>query len=116
MGWWHPYFFSDTEGVQLLLPDVVLSGPVSLFVGFLLVALLCVADRFLFHRFGFNEPAPAAVLYAVQRLTGGLVMLLMMTFNAPLFAWIICSLGVGEWLATRGSAGNTSPFPRCPPP
>ena len=107
MGWWRPYFFMSTEGVQLLLPEIVLSGPVSHVAGFALVLLLCVADRFLTHRFGFSEPVASAMLYAVQRLTGGLVMLLLMSFNAPLFVWVICSLGVGEWLAIRGSVSTT---------
>ena len=107
VGWWRPHFFIETDGVQLLLPGVVLESMGSHIIGFALVLLLCIADRFLQHRFGFAEPVPSAVLYAFQRLTGGLIMLLMMTFCLPLFVWIILSLGVGEWLAIRGSVSTS---------
>ena len=49
MGWWHPYFFSDTAGVQLLIPQLAVANPdgdgAPLIVVLVLVLVLCFGER-----------------------------------------------------------------------
>ena len=115
MGWWKPYFFFDPHGVQLLLPSFVL-GTASSYIGAAVsIVLLCLADRRLAHALsaaaaGSESANARAALFLVQRCTGTLLMLLLMSFNAPIIAYTLASLGAAEryelWrLASRSSQG-----------
>ena len=98
MGWWRPYFFVELTGVQLLLPGLVLRSYGDCFLGGCFIAVLGYADRWLAHatsRTLRNDNATAA-LFTAQRLTGGLLMLLMMSFNVPLFLWTVTCVGASE--------------------
>lgn len=101
MGWWRPFFFFDPSGVQLLVAGFALDGFLSYLLGAACIAGLCFADRLLaahhacVHAWQRDDTKTAA-LYAAQRLTGGLIMLLLMSFNVPVFGWVIVSLGLAE--------------------
>jgi hypothetical protein len=110
MGWWKPYFFTDTSGVQLLLSPLQIGGLGSLLLATVGVGLLCLLDRWaaaeaaaarrrLPHLHSSSSSSAGAVTvvaacwWTLQRLTGGLVMLLMMTFNLLIFLEVVTFLG-----------------------
>ena len=45
MGWWHPYFFIETEGVQLLFSGLQVKGTGTLLLYSLLLFAVCAFDR-----------------------------------------------------------------------
>ena len=104
MGWWRPYFFLDLSGVQILFAFFVLDGPVSWLLAAAAIATLCWLDRHLASLLSApsrkdSEPRgdnAAAALFMAQRCTAGLVMLLLMSFNAIVFAYTILALGLAE--------------------
>eukprot|EP01051_Picozoa_sp_SAG22_P009488 SAG22_NODE_795_length_7149_cov_16.608227_5_plen_134_part_00 len=103
MGWWKPYFFVDVAGVQVLFSGARIgSSAASLAAAVLGIALLCLFDRLAAAqaaalRGGGREKENAAVgWWAAQRLSGGLVMLVMMTFNVVLFGTTIACLAAAE--------------------
>lgn len=114
MGWWRPYFFFDTDGVQLLVPWFALGGASSHLLGALVVLALSGADRLLARTLtaarASHDDRAAALLYALSRLTSGLIMLLMMSFNIWIFLWTVLSLGFAEFLVLRRAsrAGGSS--------
>ena len=107
MGWWKPYFFTDTSGVQLLLSPLQIGGLGSLLLATVGVGLLCLLDRWaaaeaaaarrrlphLHSSSSAGAVTGAACWWTLQRLTGGLVMLLMMTFNLLIFLEVVTFLG-----------------------
>jgi hypothetical protein len=116
MGWWKPYFFFNPSGVQLLVPGFALDSVTSYVFGALAIAALSITDRTL-SRMAMRSAKVAsshagdshsALLFTAQRFTGGLVMLLMMTFNFWIFIWTVLSLGLGEklslWSERRAAA------------
>lgn len=114
MGWWHPYFFVDTTGVQLLFSGLEIQGAGTLFVYSALVAALCTIDRFAAAKAmalkGNRERELAAVgWWTAQRCSGGLVMLIMMSFNLVLFLETIVFLGLAELLMIRTAAAGHQP-------
>ena len=107
----HPYFFVDTTGVQLLFSGLEIQGSGTLIVYSALVAALCLADRFAAAKAaalkGNRERELAAVgWWTAQRCSGGLVMLVMMSFNLVLFLETVVFLGVSELLMVRTSAAG----------
>jgi hypothetical protein len=118
MGWWKPYFFLDPTGVQLLLPNLVIDGSKeTLFVSGLAIAVLALLDRYTAHaaasriqsRIGnsndddnYNAVYFSALCYTVQKFTSGLLMLIMMSFNAVLFLEVVLFSGAAElWMKLR---------------
>lgn len=113
MGWWKPFFFTDVTGVQVLFAGARIEGPASFAVVILCIALLCGFDRWAAARaaalYDSREKELSAVgWWAAQRLSGGLVMLLMMTFNAVLFLATIGCLALAE-LAVRKTCRSPVP-------
>jgi len=106
MGWWHPYFFTDTTDVQLLLPSLRIDGtPASLTLALTVIFLLCLLDRWAVARSASARGTPFYIpWFFLQRLAGGLVMLVMMSFNVVLFGATLVSLAVCE-LIVAGSTG-----------
>ena len=103
MGWWKPYFFTDLEGVQLLVPSFVLEGTfgVSWCSAAVVILALATLDRGLASLHQTHQPQRhsdnvAAAFFMAQRLSAGLVMLLLMSFNAIVFAYTIAALGAAE--------------------
>ena len=114
MGWWKPYFFWDVQGVQVLLPSLVIQTDKgwSFLGASLLIAILCFVDRHLAHAAiiasGNNNKhdddksthlsiAKDTLVYTGSRFTSGLVMLVMMSFNAVLYLEVILFVGVSEY-------------------
>lgn len=112
MGWWHPYFFVETDGVQLLFSGLQIKGVGTLLLYSAVLGALCAFDRWAAATAARlkNQPQSerAAVgWWTVQRLSGGLVMLVMMSFNLILFAETIVFLGAAElWMVETGRAGS----------
>ena len=110
MGWWHPYFFVELEGVQLLFSAFEIGGTATFLLYSVLLAALCACDRFAAAKAATLKRHPqrecAAVgWWTVQRLSGGLVMLVMMSFNLVLFAETVAFLGAAElWMVRSGRA------------
>ena len=104
MGWWRPFFFFDLSGVQILIAPFVLDGPLSWLLAAGAIASLCWLDRSLASLLSAplrkdSEPRSdnaASALFMGQRCTGGLIMLLLMSFNAIVFAYTILALGLAE--------------------
>lgn len=117
MGWWKPYFFDSPIGVQLLFPTWVITGVPSFLVATIAIALLCLSDRLsasaasTFRKHAdVNRDADSArcgadmwavFLWTLQRLTSGLIMLIMMSFNLLLFLETVIFLGLSELAVTR---------------
>ena len=118
MGWWRPYFFIDPTGVQILLPFLELGSAVSYLLGALAIAAVCGVDRLLARlaadsakaAMGHRDDTQTAALWTVQRATGGFVMLLLMTFNVPVFAWTIACLGATERAVLYYERRGTQPL------
>lgn len=110
MGWWHPYFFVNLDGVQLLFSALEITGTATFLLYSVLLAALCAFDRFAAAKAATLKILPqrecAAVgWWTVQRLSGGLVMLVMMSFNLILFVETILLLGAAElWMVRSGRA------------
>ena len=100
MGWWKPYFFLDTTGVQFLLPELVIDGSFeTLFVSGLVVAFLSFLDRYTAHASRGNHVYYSALCYTIQKFTSGLLMLVMMSFNGVLFLEVVLFSGAAElWM------------------
>mmetsp|Transcript_21458 Transcript_21458/g.53202 ORF Transcript_21458/g.53202 Transcript_21458/m.53202 type:complete len:133 (+) Transcript_21458:107-505(+) len=106
MGWWKPYFFLDPTGVQLLLPGLVIDGSLAtLFLSGVAIALLSFLDRYTAHFSRNNQNASSytlALCYTIQKFTSGLLMLVMMSFNALLFMEVVVFSGAAElWTKIR---------------
>ena len=104
MGWWKPYFFVDLKSVQLLHEDLVLDGTFgSAFVATMGIFLLAFLDRWLCHQqcFGTQSASSHAVFYTLQKITGGLLMLILMSFNVLLFAEVCLFCGAWEYVAVK---------------
>jgi len=117
-GWWKPYFFIDLDGVQLLLPALVIDGSsfISIIHSSIGILILVLVDRFMAHAYycANNNTSSArcyredeysnhrnaiylsTLYYTIQRFTSGLLMLLMMSFNVILFMEIILFSGIVE--------------------
>lgn len=107
MGWWKPYFFIDLTGVQVLIPAAQIEGPVSFLLISTSIVCLCFLDRFLSHYVTPSIYKQTAV-YTLQRFTGGLVMLIMMSFNVILFVEMVVFLGMGElYMKYRDAESST---------
>merc|ERR1719244_450443 len=101
MGWWRPYFFVDLVHVQLLLEDIVLDGSLaSTALASLCIAGLTFADRWLAytHKHTSHTARSHAVLFTLQKCTGGMLMLLLMSFNVILFIEVVLLCGLWEYL------------------
>ena len=97
MGWWKPYFFLDPDGVQFLLPNLVIDGGTeTLFVSALSIALLALIDRYMAHTSRSTSIYFSAFCFTIQKLTSGLLMLIMMSFNVVLFLEVVLFSGVAE--------------------
>jgi len=113
MGWWKPHFFLDPTGVQFLLPTLVIDGSFeTLFVSGLVIAFLALVDRYTAHasRGSSNSSNSSenysvyisALYYTIQKFTSGLLMLIMMSFNAVLFLEVVFFSGAAElWMKLR---------------
>jgi len=122
-GWWKPYFFIDLNGIQLLLPALVIDGSsfISIILSSIGILILVLIDRFMAHAYycannnnnnnntssarfyrdddysNYNNAIYLSTLYyTIQRFTSGLLMLLMMSFNVILFMEIILFSGIVE--------------------
>ena len=97
MGWWKPYFFLDLNGVQLLSKNLVIDGSMeTLIVSALSIALLALLDRYMAHTSRSTSVYFSAFCFTVQKLTSGLLMLVMMSFNVVLFFEVVLFSGVAE--------------------
>ena len=109
MGWWQPHFFVDVTGVEVLFSFFPITGFFSFLLATAFIALLCAIDRWIAWRatearassITPQEDNTSVLLWSGQRLTGGLIMLLMMSFNFVLFIESIVFLGVFEWLVIK---------------
>ena len=103
MGWWKPYFFLDTNGVQLLFDWAKIDGLASFLACSSALAALCLVDRFA-HHYNLHKLSgslcSSTAAWTVQRFTSGLLMLVMMSFNMVLFLEVIIFSGLAE-LAMR---------------
>jgi hypothetical protein len=119
MGWWKPYFFVDPSGVQLLFGWATIDGflSVSFLAATATVAVLALTDRWLAAHLSSASMSWSDVtlsartvyvstaLWTAQRVTSGLIMLIMMSFNAVLFAEALLFLGAAElWVRLRNRA------------
>ncbi len=102
MGWWKPYFFLDPTGVQFLLPGLVIDGSLeTLLVSGLSILVLSILDRYAAHasRNHHSNIHRSVFYYTVQKFTSGLLMLIMMSFNALLFLEVVLFGGAAElWM------------------
>ena len=119
MGWWKPYFFWDISGVQVLLPSLVIHDTYSFLLLSALIFGLCFIDRSLSHYCSYNSARSSntvdssssanasndgrgsigmeVIIYSCQRFVSGLIMLIMMSFNAVLYTEVIIFLGISEY-------------------
>ena len=118
MGWWKPYFFWDISGVQVLLPSLVIHDIYSFLLLSSLIFGLCFIDRSLSHYCSYNSARSSntndssssnasnsgrssigveVIMYSCQRFVSGLIMLIMMSFNAVLYTEVIIFLGISEY-------------------
>lgn len=99
MGWWKPYFFVDTSGVQLLFEWAEIDGTGTFLLCTAAIAALCLLDR-LTHHYTMHHLSGriyvSTAAWTVQRLTSGLLMLVMMSFNMILFLEVIVFSGMAE--------------------
>lgn len=118
MGWWKPYFFVSLDKVQVLFPWWRAEGPTAVLFTAVGIAAICTADRYAAAkaaqlRLAASSPAEeitAVAWWTAQRLTGGLVMLLMMTFNVILFLLTIMFLGIAELAMLRSGAARRADY------
>ena len=101
-----PVFFVDVAGVQLLFSTLEITGPATFLLCSVLLGAVCAFDRFAAARAASLKGLPQCECAAVgwwtaQRLSGGLVMLVMMSFNLVLFAETIAFLGAAELSMVR---------------
>ena len=98
MGWWKPYFFLDPTGVQFLHHDLVIDGSFeTLFVSGSGIALLSILDHYAARASKANPNVYISTLYyTIQKLTSGLLMLVMMSFNGLLFLEVVLFGGAAE--------------------
>ena len=81
----------------------------------LVCQVLCAADRVLADQAGaarrlassHEDDHAVAALYTAQRFSGGLVMLLMMSFNVIIFTWTVLMLGAAERYLLHQQRGHT---------
>ena len=125
MGWWHPYFFSDITGVQLLIsPLVIGDGGVPLPVACALIWLLCFVERWTSRklkqissstpwvnttnqnhhnpqqhqqRTPMQEVTFRTWIYALHTTLHFLVMLIVMSFNLWLVVMVVFGLAGAEF-------------------
>ena len=106
MGWWHPYFFTNLTGVQLLAPSIQLSsGAGSLLWATLLIFALCSADALL-RRWKrrispVHRPAARSIVGAAAMACHFLIMLVVMSFNVQLFVLVVVCSCLCEYLVLR---------------
>ena len=118
-GWWKPFFFIDPTKVQVLFSFCQIEGTGSLLLYSGAVAALCTFDRWAAAkasqlRAAASSPADDTTdvaWWALQRLSGGLVMLVMMSFNAILFAETVVFLGLAELAMVRTQAARRADAP-----
>jgi len=100
MGWWKPYFFVETNGVQLLFDWAKIESAGTFLLATAAVAALCLLDRFThhyaIHKLSGKSIYLSTVAWTFQRFTSGLLMLVMMSFNAILFLEVIVFSGLTE--------------------
>jgi hypothetical protein len=106
MGWWHPYFFLDVAGVQILFPWFEIEGPLSFGLATCAIGVLCYADRYLSGKAQVSRSESRSASddcwhiawWTGERLTGSLVMLLLMSFNVVIFLETVMFLGLSEYV------------------
>ena len=105
MGWWHPYFFTNLTGVQLLSPSIQLSGAGSLWWATLLIFALCSADallrRWKLRISPVHRPAARSIVGAAAMACHFLIMLVVMSFNVQLFVLVVVCSCLCEYLVLR---------------
>lgn len=105
MGWWHPYFFTNLTGVQLLSPSIQLSGAGSLTWATLLIFALCSADallrRWKLRISPVHRPAARSIVGAAAMACHFLIMLVVMSFNVQLFVLVVVCSCLCEYLVLR---------------
>lgn len=121
MGWWHPYFFGDTAGVQVLFQGFQVASPrddtngVPLVVVVAFVLCLCCAERLVNRRLRAMDRAfeaggcgqrtdgrvkaagLRAAVYMAATALHFMVMLVVMSFNGWLFVTVLLGLGATEF-------------------
>ena len=112
MGWWRPYFFWDLNSVQVLHEKLVLDGSLgSILLVSLGIAALAFVDRLLAHHHKRQDTAISHSLhYMLQKSTGGLLMLILMSFNIILFMEVILFCGMWEYVLFKygSTTSNTA--------
>mmetsp|Transcript_18866 Transcript_18866/g.37549 ORF Transcript_18866/g.37549 Transcript_18866/m.37549 type:complete len:128 (-) Transcript_18866:97-480(-) len=107
MGWWHPYFFSDTSGVQVLFSFLEINGPASLVAALGAIFTLCLVDRYAAAGVQSARGTSSYIpLFFLQRLSGGLVMLVLMSFNIVLFVFTLVFLSLCEYVVQKRARSN----------
>jgi len=114
MGWWKPYFYSNVSGIQILFRGLQIDSdrPLTIFLALSFIFALCLIDRTVAARTESTRGTSSYIpYYFLQRLSGGLVMLVLMSFNAVLFGVTIvflsvCEFIVGRWCGVRGGRGG----------
>ncbi|CAB9505900.1 expressed unknown protein [Seminavis robusta] len=98
MGWWKPYFFVDTTGVQLLFDWAKIDDTLTFISASGSIALLCLLDRFAAHLALHQRQKvySSTLAWTVQRCTSGFLMLIMMSFNIILFLEVVLFSGMSE--------------------
>ena len=100
MGWWKPYFFTETEGVQLLFEWAQIEGTQTFVLASAVVAILSLLDRwaahYSIHLLRQQSVYRSTVIWTLERFASGLLMLVMMSFNAILFLQVVIFSGVAE--------------------
>jgi len=112
MGWWRPYFFIDPYGSQLLFSWAEIDGPQSLLLSSMAVAVLALFDRWVADRSDqmrkrlraidigdscrdlWLDQIRAVSWWTLQKLSGGMLMLILMSFCAVLFLETVVFLGL----------------------
>ena len=103
MGWWKPFFFTDTGGVQILLESATIDStqPSTFWFASAFIAFLCIVDRwaahYALHKFKRQHSIyMSTAIWTIQRFTSGLLMLIMMSFNVILFMEVVLFSGFAE--------------------
>ena len=109
-GWWHPYFFFDYHGVQVLLFGAKLHNGFDFLLASVAILLLCVMDAWVgrWDHAVTGQPALEhallkSALKAGHATTHFLIMLIVMSFNVSLFIVTVLSMGVAEFMMIRFS-------------
>ena len=111
MGWWKPYFFIDLKSIQLLHKDLVLDGTFfNTLIASLFMFCLALLDRYVSNRLHSHSmhqhkrvPSHHALLYTLQKCSGGLLMLILMSFNLILFMEVVLFCGFWEYVFLKRS-------------